>query len=120
MAIIEKDMVPYVFWEGNCEVRLETMADIPPGKVIYKFQSTDLRKAKAVLDGIACVQGNVPASMLNTGTPEDVKEYCKMLIRAVGKGGGFISDGAAGVPDEAPAENVMAMANAVRTHGQYG
>jgi uroporphyrinogen-III decarboxylase len=120
MAIIEKGMVPYVFWEGNCEVRLETMADIPPGKAIYRFQSTNLTKAKAVLNGIVCVQGNVPASLLNTGTPEEVDAYCRNLIRDAGRGGGFILDGATGVPDEAPAENVLAMANAVKTHGRYG
>ncbi|MDP6173303.1 MAG: uroporphyrinogen decarboxylase family protein [Rhodospirillales bacterium] len=120
MATIDEGLVPYVFWEGNCEERLETIADIPPGKVIYKFEQTDLVKAKSVLSGVACVQGNVPASLLNTGTPEDVEEYCKNLIRDVGKGGGFILDGGAGVPDEAQVENVMAMANAARTHGQYG
>jgi uroporphyrinogen-III decarboxylase len=120
MATIDEGLVPYVFWEGDCEERLETIADIPPGKAIYKFESTDLTKAKSVLGGIACVQGNVPASLLNTGTPEDVEEYCKALIRDVGKGGGFILDGAAGVPDEARYENVAAMVKAVRSHGQYG
>jgi uroporphyrinogen-III decarboxylase len=55
----------------------------------------------------------VPASLLNIGTPDQVKDYCRKLIEVVGKGGGFILDGATGVPDEAKPENVKAMADAV-------
>jgi hypothetical protein len=54
--------------------------------------------------------------MLITATPEEVDEYCRMLITKVGKGGGFILDGAASVPDEARTENVLAMARSVRKY----
>jgi len=53
---------------------------------------------------------------LNTGTPEDVDEYCRKLIKTVGEGGGFILDGAIGIPDEARVENVIAMANSVKKY----
>jgi len=39
-----------------------------------------------------------------------------MLITKVGKGGGFILDGAASIPDEARTENVLAMARSVRKY----
>jgi uroporphyrinogen-III decarboxylase len=51
-----------------------------------------------------CLRGNVPASMLNGGTPDDVTEYSKKLIDVVGKNGGFMLDGAIGIPDEAKLE----------------
>jgi hypothetical protein len=38
------------------------------------------------------------------------------LIEKVGKGGGFILDGAASIPDEAKPENVLAMARSVRKY----
>ena len=85
LGLIEKNLVPCVFWEGNCTSRLETMADVPPGKVVYRFESTDIFRAKEVLGGIACVRGNVPASLLNTGTAEEVDAYCRKLIEVVGK-----------------------------------
>lgn len=113
LCLIEKNLVPCVFWEGNCSSRLEAIADVPPGKVIYRFESTDLVKAKEVLGGIVCLRGNVPASLLNTGTADDVDAYCRTLIQKVGKGGGFMLDGAVGIPDEAKLENVMAMAKSV-------
>lgn len=116
MSLIEMDLVPVVFWEGNCSSRLEMIADIPAGKVVYRFESTDMFKAKEVLGDIVCLRGNVPASILNTGTPEDVDAYCKKLILKVGKGGGFILDGATGIPDEAKLENVIVMAESVRKY----
>jgi hypothetical protein len=109
VAMIEAGLVPVAFWESNCTSRLEVIADIPPGKAIYWFEGTDLVKAKEVLGGITCLRGNVPASMLTTGTPAEVDAYCRMLIEKVGKGGGFILDGACGIPDESKPENVKAM-----------
>ncbi|MBF8269876.1 MAG: Uroporphyrinogen deCOase protein [Gammaproteobacteria bacterium] len=116
MSLIEMDLVPVVFWEGNCTSRLETIADIPRGKVIYRFEATDMFRAKEVLGNIVCLRGNVPASILNTGTADDVDAYCRKLIQTVGKGGGLILDGAAGIPDEAKVENVIAMAESVRKY----
>jgi uroporphyrinogen-III decarboxylase len=57
--------------------------------------------------------------MLVTGTPDDVDAYCKEIIEYAGKGGGFILDGACGVPDESRYECVAAMAEAARKYGQY-
>lgn len=34
--------------------------------------------------------GNVPTSLLVTGSPDEVKTYCKRLIQTAGKGGGYI------------------------------
>jgi hypothetical protein len=38
------------------------------------------------------------------------------LIQKVGKGGGFMLDGSASIPDEAPNENVIAMAQSVHKY----
>jgi uroporphyrinogen-III decarboxylase len=120
LDLIEMDLVPCVFWEGVCDSRLEIIGDIPPGKAIYKFEATDLFRAKEVLGDVVCLRGNVPASLLTTGTPDDVTDYCRRLILEVGKGGGFILDGAAGIPDETSVENAMAMAKSVRTFSASG
>jgi len=116
LYLIENGLVPLVLWEGTCASRLEMIGDIPPGKAIYWFERTDLLKAKEILGEVVCLRGNVPTSLLNTGTPGEVDEYCKRLIRVVGKGGGFILDGAASIPDEARIENVKAMAESVRKY----
>ena len=119
MALIEADIVPLLLWEGVCDSRLETIADVPPGKCVYWFERTDMFRAKEVLGGIVCLQGNVPMSLLCAGTPEDTDAYCRRLIEEVGRDGGFILSAATGIPESARPENVAAMAAAVRKYNPY-
>jgi uroporphyrinogen-III decarboxylase len=118
-GLIEVDLIPMVFWEGDCESRLEIIGDIPPGKAVYRFEKTDLFKAKEIIGDVVCLQGNVPLSMLVAGTPDDVGAYCKKLIDVVGKGGGFIMSPSTGLEDARP-ENVKAMFDVTKAYGVYG
>jgi uroporphyrinogen-III decarboxylase len=118
VGLIEAGQTPLVLWEGDCTSRLETIADIPAGKAVYWFERTDIFKAKEILGKTACIRGNVPLSTLSTGTPDDVKAYCKELIDAVGKDGGFIMD-ASTVLDDAKPENVRAMIDFTKEYGVY-
>ncbi len=119
MSLIDAGLTPHVLWEGVCDSRLETIGDIPPGKAIYHFERTDIFRAKKLLGDTVCLRGNVPSSMLTTGTPDEVDEYCKRLIDVCGRDGGLIVDGAIGIPDEARPENVFAMRDAVWKYGSY-
>ena len=116
--LINEGFIPSPFWEGNCTSRLEYIKDIPAGKAQYRFEATDMMKAKDILRDRVCIRGNVPVSILATGTPDDVRSYCKKLIDYSGKDGGFILDAAAGVTD-AKIENVKAMFEFTRSYGQY-
>ena len=107
-----------VLWEGDCISRLEIIGDIPKGKAIYWFERTDMLKAKDVLGDTVCIRGNVPLSIMCTGTPDDVKAYCKKLIDHVGKGGGFIMD-CSTVIDDAKSENVKTMFEFTKDYGRY-
>lgn len=119
LALIDEGLTPCPFFEGQYISRLEIIGDIPAGKALYKFERTDMFIAKKVLGGRVCIRGNVPASLLCTGSPPEVKDYCKKLIDIVGKDGGFILDGATGIPDEAKAENVRAMMEFTKEYGVY-
>jgi uroporphyrinogen-III decarboxylase len=119
MGLIDAGLVPSPFWEGRCDTRLEVIRDIPKGKAVYMFEQTDVFRAKEILGDRVCIRGNVPASMLCAASPQEITDYCKKLIEVVGKGGGFILDGAIGIPDEAKPENVKAMADVVKAYGRY-
>ncbi|MFC2038450.1 uroporphyrinogen decarboxylase family protein [Chloroflexota bacterium] len=118
-TLIDNDIVPFVLWEGDCTSRLDIIKDIPAGKAVYWFEQTDIFKAKEVLAGRVCIRGNVPATLLCTGSPPEVREYCKKLIDIVGKDGGLIIDGAIGIPDDARIENVREMVDFCREYGVY-
>lgn len=118
LGIIAEGLVPILFFEGENTSRLEVIADIPKGKAIYHFEKVDLHKAKEILGDTVCFRGNVPVSLLNTGNPEQVKDYVRTLIDVVGKGGGLIVDSGA-IFDEAKLENVKAMVDFTKEYGVY-
>ncbi len=98
---------------------MEIIKDIPEKKAIYWFENTDIFKAKKILGNTVCIRGNVPASLLINGSAQAVEDHCKKLIDVVGNGGGFIMDGAVGIPDESKPENVKVVSDVTREYGKY-
>ena len=118
ITLIEAGCNPCPLWEGDCTSRLPVIRDIPPGKACYAFEATDMVKAKEILGETVCIRGNVPLSIVVTGTPDDVISYCKNLIDKAGRDGGFIMDTSTGLDDAKP-ENVKAMFDFTREYGVY-
>ena len=118
VALINEGLVPCPLWEGDCTSRLDIIKDIPPGKACYALEATDIVKAKEILRDRVCIRGNLPLSILATGTPDDVRAYCKKLIDIAGPGGGYIMDASTGL-DDAKAENVRAMFEFTKEYGVY-
>ncbi len=118
MGLIAEGLTPCPFFEGDCTSRLEVIKDIPEDKAIYKFESTDLVKAKDVLGDRVCIRGGIPISVLATGTPQEIGTRCRDVIKTVGRGGGFIMDASTGLDDVSP-ENVRAFFDYTREYGAY-
>lgn len=118
--VIDAGLTPMPFFEGDCTSRLEIIAEVPPGKCTYQFESTDLVRAREVFGTGICIRGGMPASLLIAGSPAEVEERVRTLVATLGKGGGYILDGsAAGIPREARPANVKAMFDAIKAHGVY-
>jgi uroporphyrinogen-III decarboxylase len=118
LGLVEEGVVPLLFAEGRYDNRLEIIKDLPRGKVLWYFDRTDMFRAKKILGDNSCIAGNVPASLLITGTPKEVKEYCRKLIEVCGQGGGFILTGGASIEKGNP-DNLRAMIEAVMEYGIY-
>jgi hypothetical protein len=119
LGLIEEGLIPMCFAEGRFATRLETVMDLPKGKTVWSFDQTDMRRAKATIGTVACIQGNVPLSLLHAGTPGEVAAYTRNLIETAGEGGGYILDFGAG-PDDGSVENLKAMIDTAREYGIYG
>jgi len=120
LGLVEEGVVPYLFVEGGYNDRLDiiTDPDIPAGTTIWIFDQTDMKEVKKRFTGWACFGGNVPVSLLKTGTPERVADYVKALIDDVAGDGGFIlSTGA--VLDDALPENLHALIETGKEYGRY-
>ncbi len=59
---------------------------------MWLFDQTDMARAKQTVGQVACIQGNVPLSMIYAGTEQETTEYTRDLIDSAGEGGGFILD----------------------------
>jgi uroporphyrinogen-III decarboxylase len=112
-ASIELGYVPMAFCEGRYGDRLEYFLELPKGKAVVHFDQTDMLKAKDVLKDHLCIMGNVPSSILQVGSIQDVEEYCKKLIQYCGKGGGFILTNGSSL-DEVNPSNLKAMIDSVK------
>jgi hypothetical protein len=118
IELVDKGVIPVVYWEADFESRLEHIVDVPKGKMIYHLSNTDAEKAHDVLAGTVCLMGNVPNIQLLAGTPDDVRATSKRLIDRLGREGGYIMD-AALMLDEANPENLKAMIDFTKEYGVY-
>jgi uroporphyrinogen-III decarboxylase len=118
-ALIAAGLTPMPLFEGNYTSRLKYLAELPAGKIAAHFDHIDRKKFKEICGGVMCFWGNVPASLLCTGTPRQVKDDVKELIDLFGDTGALIIDGNQGIPDEARPENVMALREAADEYGSY-
>ena len=117
-ALVDKGYTPDVFFEGDYNSRLEYLAQMPKGKVIARFDQIDMARAKEILGGKICIAGNMPVSLLQVGTVDDVKKKCKELIDVAGKDGGYILAPASAL-DEVKPENLKAMIDFTKEYGKY-
>ncbi|MBI4295800.1 MAG: hypothetical protein HY667_01640 [Chloroflexi bacterium] len=118
LALVDEGIMVSLFAEGQYMRRLEVIKDLPKGWVNWTFDQTDMATAKKVLGGTACIQGNVPTSLMCTGTPREVKEYCRKLMESCAGGGGYILAGGAAATESRP-ENLRALMEAAKEYGVY-
>ncbi len=117
-AFIDEGLIQSLFAEGSFNTRLEYVNEFPRGSLTWQFDQTDMFRAKQILGDKCSIQGNVPASLMVTGNPQDVKEYCRKLIEGCGPGGGYLLTAGA-VAENPKMENLRAMVQAVNEYGFY-
>ena len=117
-AIIERGMIPYLFTEGKYNTRLDFLKQLPPGKCLVHFEQVDMVRAKAELGDVACITGNFPAHLLQTGTRQQVIDEAKRLLDACAPGGGYMFAFDGGLYGGSR-ENVEALYQTVKDYGKY-
>lgn len=90
MAFYEEGLTNALFVEGSYDSRLETIAEMPEKSCYWFFDQTDMRNVKEILAGKFIVGGNVPASLMATGSTEDVKAYCDSLVELFADTPGYV------------------------------
>ncbi|OGO07405.1 MAG: hypothetical protein A2Y92_02355 [Chloroflexi bacterium RBG_13_57_8] len=118
-ALIEEGIMVSLFAEGAYNERLEYIGDFSKGWVSWAFDKTDMAKAKKMIGDRCCISGNVPGSVVITGTPRQVKEACRKLIETCAPGGGYILAGGCTATETRNPGNFRAFMEAAREYGTY-
>lgn len=90
LGLWQEGFTNYLFVEGTYDSRLETIAEMPKGSCVWHFDKTDMRKVKSILSDKFTIAGNVPASLMTTGTTDEVRAYCDGLVELYADAPGFI------------------------------
>lgn len=116
--LVKENITPMIFCEGNYYTRLGTLTDVPKGKVVYFFEKQDMKKAKEILGGIACIAGNLDTGLLMHGTKQSVTDETRRILDICAPGGGYMMSNSISL-DNCKRENLIAWRQAVETYGNY-
>lgn len=109
---------PLVYTEGKYDSRLETISDLPAGKVLIHIERADMREVRRIFGGRHCFSGGFPSEILRTCTPDGVRDEVKRFLDTVAVDGGYIFDLDDTLDDVSDA-CVAAMFETVAEYGRY-
>jgi len=107
--VVEAGLIAILHLDSCWDRELARFRELPRGRCVMSLDGeTDIFKAKEVLGDHLCLMGDVPASLLYLGEPEEVHAYSTRLIRELGPEG-FILHSGCDIPANAKLDNVRAM-----------
>ncbi len=119
LALVDKGVTPWVYYEGVWDKRLEYLAELPRGKTVGIFQNSDIFKVKEIVGDTMCIVGGMPIPMLINSSQEQVREYTHEVCEKVGKNGGFIFHTSISELEGCNPELVQVWLDAVKEYGVY-
>ncbi len=119
--VAEKITIPWILHsDGDVMPYLEDLLSLGiAGLHPNEKGAMDIRAMKREYGDRICLLGNVDLNILGMGTPEDVEQEVRDLIRDVGPGGGYIVTSGNTLAGYLRPENVLALARATQKYGRY-
>jgi len=115
---VKKGYIVQMHMDTNWTDRLHYFLELPKGKIyLHMDERTDIFKAKEILGGHLCIEGNLKPSLFTIGTPNMIEKQVKEIIDKSADGGGLIIGSE--IPDDAKLENIKAMCDTCKTYGSY-
>jgi uroporphyrinogen-III decarboxylase len=117
-ALVAANIVPVLHWDQNWTRDLVRLQELPAKKCILNPDGmTDMRKFKELVGDRMAMMGDIPASLLAAGTPDDVYAYVRDQVALFG-GRGLILCPGCDAPINAKPENMEAFVAAAREYGK--
>lgn len=115
--LLAEGITPVFHWDQCWDRDLERLLELPAKKCVLNLDGmTDIRLAKKILKDHMAIMGDVPSPLFATGSPEDVRNYVRDLVRDVGPEGLILCAGC-DAPINTKVENMQAFLDASREFG---
>ncbi len=109
----EAGFISVLHADSNWDAMIESFTELPKGCLHLELDGeTDIFRAYGILKGYQTIRGDVPATMLSFGTPDETADYSEKLI-SMGMGGGFVFGSGCEMPLNAKEENVKAFFDSI-------
>jgi uroporphyrinogen-III decarboxylase len=117
-ALVENDIVPILHFDQCWDRELSRLRELPAKKCVLNPDGmTDLRKFKEVVGDHMSVMGDVPSTLFAIGTPEEIRNYVRDLVRDIGPQGLLLAPGC-DAPVNTKPENMKAFVAAAHEFGK--
>lgn len=109
----EAGLISVLHADGNWLPMCKYFTELPKGCLHLELDgSTDIFEAYDILKGYQSIRGDVPATMLAYGTPDEVAAYSEKLVQ-MGMDGGFMLSSGCEVPLNVKLENLKAFMSVI-------
>lgn len=105
--------------EGNWNYHLNQFRELPDRSIVYHVDRDDVFDVHRKIGDKFCISGGIPNVLLSYGKPEEVREFCKRVLKEVAADGGYIMDAGAIMQNDTSTENLRVMTDTTREFGVY-
>ena len=117
-AVIECGGVPHLFIEDKYDSKMDIIVnDLPENKCILTLINCDVKKWKAACQGKIALAGGVDGTLLQYGTPEQVKKNVIETLDIWAPGGGYLLNCDVSL-DKATPENLRMLYDTAKNYQQ--
>lgn len=105
--------------EGKWRYHFDAFTELPDRSIVFHADQDDIFEAHRKLHHKFCLSGGIQNVLLSYGKPEEVRDFCKKVLREVAGEGGYIMDAGAIMQDDTSIENLRLMTAVGREFGAY-
>lgn len=105
--------------EGKWHHHWDRFLELPEGSIIVHCDRDDVFAAKKKLGHKFAISGGIPNALLSFGKPDEVRSFCRRVIREAAFDGGYIADAGAIMQTDTSIENIRVMTETFREFGTY-
>ncbi|RME91673.1 MAG: hypothetical protein D6766_11505 [Verrucomicrobia bacterium] len=105
--------------EGKWRHHFDAFRELPDRSIVFHCDQDDIFEVHRRLHDKFAISGGIPNVLLSFGKPEEVREFCRRVIREVAADGGYIMDAGAIMQDDTSPENLRIMTEVAMEEGVY-